>query len=93
MESGISSPDAAEAFALANSMAEHGEINAAIEAYRQCLNIAPTCFPAHYNLGNALIKAGRPVDAVDAFVACLRLAPEFGVAYVNLAGHSQRWGC
>ena len=85
METSTPTSGAAEAFALANSMAELGEINAAVDAYRQCLKLAPDCFPAHYNLGNAYIKTGRLVDAVESFVACLRIAPEFGAAYVNLA--------
>jgi tetratricopeptide (TPR) repeat protein len=92
METSIRTTAAAEAFALANNMAELGEINAAIDAYQECLTIAPDCFPAHYNLGNAFIKKGCLVDAVESFVTCLRIAPEFGVAYVNLAETLRKLG-
>ena len=63
----------AELFDRANILAEKGQTIAAIGAYRESLEAAPECFPAHFNLGNALIKAGRPVEAVESFVACLRL--------------------
>jgi tetratricopeptide (TPR) repeat protein len=84
--------EAAQAFERAGSLQERGDLGAAIQAYRQCLGIAPNSFTAHYNLGNALISAGRLPEAVEAFVACLRVAPEFGAAYVNLANALQILG-
>jgi tetratricopeptide (TPR) repeat protein len=76
---------AADLFDLGNVLAERGETEAAIAAFRDSLQVAPDHAPTWFNLANALLAAARPVEAVEAFVGCLRVDPELGAAYLNLA--------
>ena len=84
--------DPAVLFALGNTLQSRGRTEAAIEAFRRCLAVAPDHAGTHYNLGNALLKAGRPVEAVESYLTCLRLTPAFGAAYLNLADTLRRLG-
>ena len=84
--------DPAALFDLGCTLFEHGEMEAAIEAYQRSLALAPNNPGTCYNLGNALLSAHRPLEAVDQFVICLREDPSFGPAYVNLAESLRRLG-
>jgi tetratricopeptide (TPR) repeat protein len=84
--------DPAALFHLGCTLFENGETDAAIEAYRRSLALAPGNAGTCYNLGNAFLTAGRAVEAVDSFLVCLRTAPGFGAAYVNLSEALRRLG-
>ena len=79
-------------FDLGNTLFARGRIEAAIQAFQQCLIAAPDNAGTHYNLGNTLLRAGRPVEAIEAYLCCIRLAPKFGPGYVNLADTLRRLG-
>ncbi|HEV3104757.1 MAG TPA: tetratricopeptide repeat protein [Trinickia sp.] len=76
--------DAALQLNLGNALKALGELDGAIERFRNALTLAPEFPLAHYNLGNAYAAAGRHEDAVDAFEKSLRLQPRDASTYNNL---------
>lgn len=71
---------------LANALARQGQIDQAIQSYRQALALDPTSVAAHFNLGNALLKKGDLKAAARQFQEAIRLGPDFPEAYRNAAG-------
>lgn len=76
--------DAALQLNLGNALKAMGQIDGAIERFRNALTLAPTFPLAHYNLGNAYAAAGRHEDAADAFEKSLRLQPADPSSHNNL---------
>ncbi len=76
--------DAALQLNLGNALKALGQIDGAIERFRNALTLAPTFPLAHYNLGNAYAAAGRHEDAADAFQRSLRLQPANASSHNNL---------
>lgn len=66
----------------AEQLWQEGDLDAALEAYQQCIAIAPDHFDAHVLLGNRLKHLGRCAEALASFDAAGRLRPtEAGVHY------------
>ena len=65
-------------------LAESGQLEEAIAAYRRALQIQPNLPAAHNNLGRALATAGRFEDAIVAHRRALELAPDFHDAFYRL---------
>lgn len=76
--------DAALQLNLGNALKALGQLDGAIERFRNALTLAPTFPLAHYNLGNAYAAAGRHEDAADAFQKSLRLQPANASSHNNL---------
>ena len=76
--------DAALQLNLGNALKALGQIDGAIERFRNALTLAPAFPLAHYNLGNAYAAVGRHADAADAFQKSLRLQPDNASAHNNL---------
>ncbi|MBY0367015.1 MAG: tetratricopeptide repeat protein, partial [Burkholderiaceae bacterium] len=62
-----------------------GELEAAIDAYREAVTRSPALAEAHVSLGIALKAAGRLDEAVQAQRRALQANPRLAVAHVNLA--------
>jgi tetratricopeptide (TPR) repeat protein len=76
--------DAALQLNLGNALKALGQLDGAIERFRNALTLAPSFPLAHYNLGNAYAAAGRHEDAADAFQKSLRLQPANASSHNNL---------
>jgi tetratricopeptide (TPR) repeat protein len=76
--------DAALQLNLGNALKAMGQLDGAIERFRNALTLAPSFPLAHYNLGNAYAAAGRHEDAADAFQKSLRLQPANASSHNNL---------
>jgi len=70
------------AIALVESSA--GQIEAAIDAYRQAIQLAPGPIPAWNNLGHLLSKAARNEDAAQAYLKALESNPRDPIAWIGL---------
>ncbi len=70
--------DAALQLNLGNALKALGQLDGAIERFRNALSLAPTFPMAHYNLGN------RHEDAADAFRKSLHLQPADASSHNNL---------
>ncbi|MEL7060324.1 MAG: tetratricopeptide repeat protein [Acidobacteriota bacterium] len=70
---------------VAEQRAGRGDLEGAIEAYRQALALAPTDEPAALGLGRALIERGDLVGAQDILVAAAQQHPQSVDAHFYLA--------
>jgi len=61
---------------LGTILARRGEFDAAIDAFRRAIALAPSMGAARHNLGLALVRAGRPGEAIAELKEAVRLEPE-----------------
>ena len=85
-------PDAVVCFNLANVLYASGHPEAALERFRQAVEIDPDYLEAWSNLGSVLAETGRPGDAVAAFERALRIEPRYENALYNLADTLEELG-
>jgi len=69
---------------LAGQRLASADVEGAITAYSQCLNLDPHNSAVFNNLGVALIKVGRFKEAIDALENALRFRPAYHRALTNL---------
>ena len=69
-----------------------GRRDAACDAYRAALSLAPERTDAAFSLGNALQALGRPRDALDAYTQVLRVDPMHADAANNLGNCHRQLG-
>jgi tetratricopeptide (TPR) repeat protein len=62
-----------------------GELDAAIEKYRRCIEAAPEFFDAWHALGMALMKTGRHPEAIEAGLKATGLRPNDQLAWSSLS--------
>ena len=62
-----------------------GELDAAVEKYRRCTEIAPDFFDGWHALGMALMKTGRHVEAIEAGLRATQLRPNDQLAWSSLS--------
>lgn len=62
-----------------------GEIDAAIEKYRECVKRDPVFFDGWHALGMALMKAGRFQEAIEAGLKAVDLKPNDQLAWSSLS--------
>lgn len=62
-----------------------GELDAAVEKYRRCVEMDPGFFDGWHALGMALMKSGRHAEAVEAGLRAVRLAPQNQLAWSSLS--------
>lgn len=69
-----------------------GELEAAVEKYRRCVEIDPEFFDGWHALGMALMKLGRFDDAVEAGNRAVALKPNDQIAWTSLSLFHHRAG-
>lgn len=62
-----------------------GELDAAVEKYRRCIEDAPEFFDAWHALGMALMKTGRYPEAIEAGLKATELRPNDQLAWSSLS--------
>jgi len=71
-------------FNQANALSAAGKLGEAEDAFRRCLQLAPSLAGAHTGLGIVLAETGRLSDAVAQFRAALALRPDDPAALDDL---------
>ncbi len=69
---------------MGNALREQGDLNAAIESYRQAIALQPNLALAHYNLGITHNVKGDPDSAIQSYRRAIELHPNFAEAFCNL---------
>lgn len=77
--------EALELFDDASGDIALGEMEAAIEKYRSCIELDPDYFDAWHALGMALMKTGRFQEAIAAGERATRLKPNDQLAWSSLS--------
>ena len=62
-----------------------GDLEAAIEKYRRCVEIDPDFFDGWHALGMALMKNGRYPEAIEAGLRATQLDPQSQIAWTSLS--------
>ena len=62
-----------------------GELEAAVEKYRRCIEIDPLFFDGWHALGMALMKTGCFPEAIEAGLTAVRLRPNDQLAWSSLS--------
>ena len=69
-----------------------GELDAAVEKYRRCVELDPTFFDGWHALGMALMKTGRFPEAIEAGKKATELRPNDQIAWTSLSLFYNRAG-
>jgi tetratricopeptide (TPR) repeat protein len=78
-------PQIEELFDDANGDLALGELEAAVEKYRQCTELDPEFFDGWHALGMALMKIGRYPEAIAAGLRTIELHPNDQLAWSSLS--------
>jgi tetratricopeptide (TPR) repeat protein len=62
-----------------------GELDAAVEKYRACIQIDPLFFDGWHALGMALMKSGHAAEAIQAGLKAVELRPNDQLAWSSLS--------
>ena len=62
-----------------------GELDAAVEKYRRCIELDPEFFDGWHALGMALMKTGRYPEAIEAGLKTVDLKPNDQLAWSSLS--------
>lgn len=62
-----------------------GDLDAAIEKYRRCIELDPDFFEGWHALGMSLMKSGRNAEAVEAGLQAVKLRPQDMLAWSSLS--------
>jgi tetratricopeptide (TPR) repeat protein len=74
-----------EIFDEANGDIALGELEAAAEKYRRCVEMQPDYFDAWHALGMALMKVGKYTEAIEAGLRSTELHPNDQLAWSSLS--------
>lgn len=85
-------PTRDEIFDDANGDLAVGELDAAVEKYRQCVELDPSFFDGWHALGMALMKTGRFEEAIAAGLKSTELKPNDQIAWTSLSLFYNRAG-
>ncbi len=77
--------DIEEIFDDANGDLAVGELDAAVEKYRRCVEIDPAFFDGWHALGMALMKLGRFPEAIEAGKEAVKLRPNDQIGWTSLS--------
>lgn len=69
---------------LGIALQELGQLDTALNSYKNALEVAPNFALAYYNLGNVLCELAQPKIAVTYYRKALTLNPDFSEAHYNL---------
>jgi tetratricopeptide (TPR) repeat protein len=78
-------PEIEELFDDASADLAIGELQAAIEKYRQCVERSPTFFDGWHALGMTLMKNGSYPEAIEAGKKAVELRPNDQLAWSSLS--------
>lgn len=78
-------PDVLAIFDDASGDIAVGELDAAVEKYRRCVEAAPDYFDAWHALGMALMKTGHYPEAIEAGLKSVELRPNDQLAWSSLS--------
>ena len=78
-------PTLEEIFDDANGDLAIGELESAVEKYRQCVELDPTFFDGWHALGMALMKIGRFPEAIEAGKKSTELRPNDQIGWTSLS--------
>ena len=78
-------PEIEELFDDANGDLALGELDAAVEKYRRCVELDPEFFDGWHALGMALMKIGRYPEAIEAGKRTVELRPNDQLAWSSLS--------
>jgi len=78
-------PQVEDLFDDANGDLALGELDAAVEKYRRCTELAPEFFDAWHALGMALMKLGRTPEAIEVGKKAVELQPNDQLAWSSLS--------
>lgn len=70
---------------LAQLLEGKGQIDEALEHYRQAVRSKPDSFEAYYSIGKCSLQKGNKKDAEDAFHEVVRLRPDLPQGHLQLA--------
>ena len=62
---------------MGNCAVKMSDMDSASEYYKKSIEINPSRYPVHFNLGNVLCAVGNTEDAVKEFEAVLEINKEF----------------
>ena len=79
------SPEVEELFDDANGDLALGELEAAVEKYRRCTELAPEFFDGWHALGMALMKLGHYPEAIEVGKKTVELQPNDQLAWSSLS--------
>jgi tetratricopeptide (TPR) repeat protein len=77
-----------------NQLLESGNLEEAIAAYRNAIELNPDLSWSHHNLGEALAKLGKLEEAIVAYRSAIELNPDFSWSYHHLGDaldRQQQW--
>ena len=66
------------------ALKDKGELEAAIDSYKQALKIKPDYVEAYNNMGSALKEKGELEAAIDSYKQALKIKPDYAEAYNNM---------
>jgi 2-polyprenyl-3-methyl-5-hydroxy-6-metoxy-1,4-benzoquinol methylase len=69
---------------MGNALQEKGNLEAAINSFKQALKIKPDNVEAYNNMGNALHDKGDPGAAIGSYKQALTIKSDFAEAYKNM---------
>ena len=78
-------PEVEELFDDANGDLALGDLEAAVEKYRRCTELAPEFFDGWHALGMALMKLGRYPEAIEVGKKTVELQPNDQLAWSSLS--------
>lgn len=69
----------------AKSYLDKGDFDNAISRLKSSIDLDPTIYETHYNLGIAYTQAEKYPEAVETFKSAIKLKPDFSDSYYSLA--------
>ncbi|EDY21925.1 Tetratricopeptide TPR_2 repeat protein [Chthoniobacter flavus Ellin428] len=78
-------PEIEELFDDANGDLALGDLEAAVEKYRRCTELAPDFFDGWHALGMALMKVGQYPEAIEAGLKTVEMRPNEQLAWSSLS--------
>jgi len=69
---------------MGNAQKNKGDLDAAIDSYKQALKIKPDYADAYYNMGIVLRAKGDLDAAIDSYKQALKIKPDYADAYYNM---------
>src|SRR5579864_5937955 len=83
---------AAEHRAKGESLLSSGDVDAAIQEFREAVNLEPKNSQNHFELGVALRRRGQLDDAISEYRQAIRLEPGLAEAHANIGTILQSQG-